>query len=54
MNREIVVPILAKEKLIAQLDIESYFSDTFTTEQDFVEECSAIVGKYFWKSSQTV
>ena len=52
---EIVVPILAKGKLIAELDIESYFSDTFTTtDQNFVEACSAIVGKYFWKSSQTV
>ena len=47
MKCEIVVPILAKEKLIAELDIESYFSDTFTTDQEFVEECSAIVGKYF-------
>src|SRR5580698_8225471 len=45
---EIVVPILVKNKLIAELDIESYFTGTFTKpEQDFVEACAAIVGKVF-------
>jgi putative methionine-R-sulfoxide reductase with GAF domain len=45
---EIVVPILAKEKLMAELDIESYFADTFTkSDQDFVEACATMVGKYF-------
>jgi len=42
---EIVVPILVKKKLAAELDIESYFANAFTTpEQDFVEACAAIVG----------
>jgi len=33
------------------LDIESYFAGTFTkSEQDFVEACAAIVGRYIEKS----
>lgn len=44
---EIVVPIFAKNKLAAELDIESYFAGTFTKpEQEFVEACAAVVGKY--------
>src|SRR5580704_11853336 len=47
---EIVVPILVKNKLAAELDVESYFAGTFTKpEQDFVEACAAIVGKYLGK-----
>jgi L-methionine (R)-S-oxide reductase len=47
---EIVVPIFAKNKLAAELDIESYFADTFTKpEQDFAEACAGIVGKYLGK-----
>jgi L-methionine (R)-S-oxide reductase len=47
---EIVVPILVKNKLAAELDVESYFAGTFTKpEQDFVEACAAIVGKYLAK-----
>ena len=42
---EIVVPILVKKKLTAELDIESYFASAFITpEQEFVEACAAIVG----------
>jgi L-methionine (R)-S-oxide reductase len=45
---EIVVPILVKNKLVGELDIESYFTGTFTkTEQDFVEACAGLVGKVF-------
>jgi L-methionine (R)-S-oxide reductase len=44
---EIVVPIFVKKKFVAELDIESYFANTFTKpEQDFVEDCAAVVGKY--------
>ncbi|MGO9127816.1 MAG: GAF domain-containing protein [Terriglobales bacterium] len=47
---EIVVPIFAQNKLAAELDIESYFADTFTeSEQDFVEACATIVGEYLDK-----
>jgi hypothetical protein len=38
VKSEIVVPIFVKKTLAAELDIESYFSGTFTkVERDFVE-----------------
>jgi L-methionine (R)-S-oxide reductase len=47
VNSEIVVPIFAKSKLAAELDIESYFPRTFTkAEQEFVEACADVVAKY--------
>jgi L-methionine (R)-S-oxide reductase len=47
---EIVVPILVKNKLAAELDVESYFASTFTqSEQEFVEACATVVGKYLGK-----
>jgi L-methionine (R)-S-oxide reductase len=47
---EIVVPIFVKKKLVAELDIESYFAGTFTKpEQDFAEACAALVGGHFGK-----
>jgi len=50
VNSEIVVPIFVKNKLAAELDIESYFPGTFTKpEQDFVEACAAIVGNHMAK-----
>lgn len=51
VKSEIVVPIFAKKKLAGELDIESYFADTFTkTEQEFVEACAAVVASYMAKS----
>jgi|SRR5579863_3240681 len=50
VKSEIVVPIFVKNKLAAELDIESYFVNTFTkSEQDFVEACATIVGEYLGK-----
>jgi GAF domain-containing protein len=47
VKSEIVVPIYASKKLAGELDIESYFADTFTKpEQAFVEACANIVEKY--------
>jgi len=47
---EIVVPIFVKGRLAGELDVESYFSTTFTDpEKEFVEACAAIVGKYLLK-----
>jgi L-methionine (R)-S-oxide reductase len=47
VRSEIVVPIVVKNKLAGELDIESYFTSTFTkAEQDFVEACAAVVAKY--------
>jgi L-methionine (R)-S-oxide reductase len=47
VKSEIVVPIFAKKKLACELDVESYFADSFPkTEQEFVEACAAIVAEY--------
>ncbi len=47
VNSEMVVPILVKNQLAAELDIESYFAGTFTTaEQNFVEACARVVAEY--------
>lgn len=48
---QIVVPIFAKKELAAELDIESYFTNTFTDpEKSFVEACAAIAGRYMEKA----
>lgn len=50
VKSEIVVPIFVKKKLAAELDIESYFADTFNkSEQEFIEACADVVAKYFGK-----
>jgi GAF domain-containing protein len=50
VKSEIVVPIFAGKKLAAELDIESYFRDTFTKpEQEFAEACGAVIAKYLGK-----
>jgi L-methionine (R)-S-oxide reductase len=47
VKSEIVAPILVKKKLVGELDIESYFTDTFTeSERAFVEACAEIVANY--------
>lgn len=47
VKSEIVVPIFVKKKLAAELDIESYFSNTFTKpEQEFAEACAKVVADY--------
>jgi L-methionine (R)-S-oxide reductase len=50
VNSEIVVPIFVVNKLAGELDIESYFASAFNkAEQDFIEACAAVVGKYLGK-----
>jgi L-methionine (R)-S-oxide reductase len=50
VKSEIVVPIFVNKKLVAELDIESYFAGTFTkTEQEFVEACASVIANYFGK-----
>jgi len=50
VKSEIVVPVFVKKKLAAEIDIESYFADTFTpAEQEFVEACGAIIASYLEK-----
>jgi len=57
VKSNIVVPIFAKKsevkksevkkRVVAELCIESYFADTFTTaEQKFIESCAALVGRH--------
>jgi len=47
VKSEIVVPIYANKKLAGELDIESYFADTFTKpEQEFVEACASVIAHY--------
>ena len=47
VKSEMVVPIYAKKKLAGELDIESYFADTFTkSEQEFVEACANVDASY--------
>lgn len=51
VKSEIVIPIFVKKKLAAQLDIESYFVNTFAPpEVDFSQSCAKIVSDYLAKS----
>lgn len=46
VKSNMVVPILVKRKVMAELCIESYFADTFTApEQKFVESCATLVAE---------
>jgi len=50
VKSEIVAPIFVKKMLAAELDVESYFADTFThTEQEFVIACASVIGNYIGK-----
>jgi putative methionine-R-sulfoxide reductase with GAF domain len=50
VKSEIVVPILVKGTLYGEIDINSYFANTFVAEdQQFVEGCTALVGSYLEK-----
>jgi L-methionine (R)-S-oxide reductase len=52
VKSEIVVPIFVNKKLVAELDVESYFTDTFPkSEQEFVEACAKIAADYLAKNS---
>jgi L-methionine (R)-S-oxide reductase len=51
VKSEIVVPIHVEKKLVAELDIESYFADTFVkSEQEFVEACGNVVANFLAKA----
>ncbi len=50
VKSEIVVPIFVNKKLVGELDIESYFADTFTKlEQEFVEACATVAAPFLAK-----
>lgn len=48
VKSEIVVPILVRGKFAAEIDVQSYFVDTFKDPESrsFVESCATIVGKF--------
>lgn len=47
VHSEIVVPIFVKNRLAGELDVESYFPNTFTSsEKEFVQACAGVVAKY--------
>jgi L-methionine (R)-S-oxide reductase len=47
VKANMVVPIFAKNQLVAELDVESYFAGTFTrAEQGFAEGIAMLVGKF--------
>ncbi len=46
VKSNIVAPILLHGNVVAELDIESYFTDTFgPSEQKFIEACAALVAR---------
>ena len=48
VKSELVVPVFAHKKLIGEIDVESYFTETFQEDdQKFIEACAAVVGRYF-------
>ena len=50
VKSEIVVPIYVKKKLAAELDIESYFTDTFgKSDQEFIEGCAKVMADFLGK-----
>ncbi|HUB02928.1 MAG TPA: GAF domain-containing protein [Terriglobales bacterium] len=52
VKSNMVVPILVKSQVEAELCIESYFTETFDLpEQRFVESCAAIVARFMVKES---
>jgi GAF domain-containing protein len=47
VKSEMVVPVIARNELVAEIDVESYFAGTFTAQdQEFVEACAALVGRF--------
>ena len=47
VKSEIVVPIFVNKKLAGELDVESYFADSFPkSEQAFVEACANVFAGY--------
>jgi L-methionine (R)-S-oxide reductase len=50
VKSEIVAPIFVNKKIAAELDIESYFTDTFNkSEQEFVEGCANVIANFLAK-----
>ena len=54
VKSEMVIPIFVRGKFTAELDIQSYFADTFKEAGDrsFLESCAGVVGKFMEGHSQ--
>jgi L-methionine (R)-S-oxide reductase len=51
VKSNIIVPIFVKNQVMAELCIESYFADTFSSpEQKFIESCAALVQHFMEKN----
>jgi putative methionine-R-sulfoxide reductase with GAF domain len=47
VKSEMVAPIFVKNKFAAEIDVESYFANSFpAADQSFVEAIAALVGNY--------
>jgi L-methionine (R)-S-oxide reductase len=48
VKSEIAIPIFVRGKFTAEIDIQSYFADTFKEPNDrsFLESCAGVVGKF--------
>jgi len=54
IKSNIVVPVFLNKRVMAELDIESYFADAFpAAEQKFIESSAAIVGQFLSRQSTT-
>ena len=52
VKSNMIVPIKVKNRVVAELCIESYFAETFTLpEQEFVESCAALAGRCMEKEA---
>jgi L-methionine (R)-S-oxide reductase len=50
VKSEMVVPVFTRNALFGEIDINSYFANTFSAdEQQFVEACAAVVANYLEK-----
>ena len=50
VKSEIVIPIHVNKTLVGELDMESYFADTFNqSEQAFAQACASVIADYLAK-----
>ena len=47
VRSEMVAPVLARNELVAVIDVESYFAGTFSKQdQEFVESCASLISRF--------
>ena len=56
VKSEMVVPIFVRGRLTAEIDVQSYFADTFadTNDRSFIESCAGVVAKFMEAHSKDV